>query len=264
MIQHLFESENNWTTAMGASFPGERVVLRGKDFFTELKDLSWMQLLIYGITGRKFSVEGSTLIEQIWKIGASYPDPRIWNNRVSSLTGTVRSTAALSAGASIAASDSTIYGQRPIIRSLDLLYRVQAELDNAKKLDSVLQNELSSFRGLPGFGRPIVQHDERIQPLLDCAKSLSLSDGKFVKLVFDVERALYKKNIRLKMNAAALAAALVADLELSVEEYKNLMCICFSAGNLFCYLDASKNKEGTFFPIRCDRISYEGNNIRQW
>ena len=263
-IKELIDAEECWKTNMGASFPGDRVVLRGKDLFSELKNLSWMQMLLYGITGREFSAEESKLIEQIWKIGASYPDPRIWNNRVSSLAGTVRSTATLSVGASIAVSEAKIYGQRPVIGSLDLFYRVQAKLDNGEKLNNILQNELSVYRSLPGFGRPIEQQDERLQPLLNCAKNLQLSDGKYVKLVYEVERALHKLNIRFKMNVAALAAALVADLRLSTEEYKNLMCICFSAGNIFCYLDASRKKEGTFFPLRCDRIIYEGVDLRQW
>ena len=51
----LLECEDHWVTDLGAWFPGERVVFRGKDLFQELGDSSWMGLLLYGITGREFN-----------------------------------------------------------------------------------------------------------------------------------------------------------------------------------------------------------------
>ena len=59
-------AEDNWQTTMGAWFPGERVVLHGKDLFTELNELSWFKYLMFGITGKVFSNEEISLIEAIW------------------------------------------------------------------------------------------------------------------------------------------------------------------------------------------------------
>jgi len=78
--EKLLEAEDNWQTAMGLSFPGERVVIRGKDLFTELKDMRWMELLLFAITGRRFSENEIKLFEGIWVLCSSYPDPRVWNN----------------------------------------------------------------------------------------------------------------------------------------------------------------------------------------
>src|SRR5919106_230924 len=83
--EQLFESEDHWVTSMGAWFPGERVVLRGKDLFHDLKDLSWMALLLFGITGRIPDERQVRLFEGIWALSTSFPEPRLWNNRVAAL-----------------------------------------------------------------------------------------------------------------------------------------------------------------------------------
>src|SRR3569832_2958942 len=75
----LLENDGRWRTKMGAFFPGKRVVFRGKDLFTEFGHLSWMQLYLYGITGRIFTVVQGKLFEGMWVLCTSYPDPRLWN-----------------------------------------------------------------------------------------------------------------------------------------------------------------------------------------
>ena len=93
--KQLLASEDRWVTKMGAWFPGERVVFRGKDMFHELKDISWLSLLMYGITSRRLNQRQLRLFEGVWTLCISYPDPRLWNNRVVALAGTARSTATL-------------------------------------------------------------------------------------------------------------------------------------------------------------------------
>ncbi|HFD13290.1 MAG TPA: hypothetical protein ENJ32_12610, partial [Crenotrichaceae bacterium] len=128
--QTLLDAENNWQTDLGAWFPGERVVLRGKDLFHELGDYSWMGLLLYGITGREFNEKQIRLFEGMWTISTSYPDPRLWNNRVAALAGTTRSTSVLGISAATAVSEASIYGRRPDIRTIDFLYRAKKQLSS--------------------------------------------------------------------------------------------------------------------------------------
>ena len=68
--ERLKSFEDNWQTEMGAWFPGERVVLRGKDVFTELSQCSWMEYFIYGLTG-KTSTKLARLVEGIWLISTN-------------------------------------------------------------------------------------------------------------------------------------------------------------------------------------------------
>jgi citrate synthase len=260
----LLENEDHWVTQMGAWFPGERVVFRGKDLFHELKDLPWMGLLLYGITGRIPTPKQIRLFEGMWTLCTSYPDPRLWNNRVVALAGTVRSTAALAIGAANAVSEASIYGRRPDIRTLDFLFRIQGQLEKGADLKQLIAMELKKYRVIPGYGRPITRKDERIEPLLALLAELDFSDGPYVRLAFAIEEILLQGRWRLHMNIAALAAAAGADQGLSTREYYQYVVLSFSAGMFPCYLDTVNKPAGTFFPLRCDRIKYEGNPRRLW
>lgn len=263
--EKLLESQLAWHTTMGGWFPGQgRVVFRGKDLLQDLKDLPWMALFLYSITGKAPTTKQVTLFEGIWTICTSYPDPRLWNNRVSALAGTTRSTASLAMGAANAVSEASIYGRRPDIRAIDFLYRTQASLDEGCALVTLIQDELNRHRTIPGYGRPITRQDERIKPILELAEKLELATGKYVRLCFEIEKTLKQERLRFQMNIAALAAALAADQGLSRREYYHYLTMCFSVGILACYIDSSLKPEGTLFPLDCSYISYEGHPHRQW
>ncbi|ABA57769.1 hypothetical protein Noc_1268 [Nitrosococcus oceani ATCC 19707] len=262
--KYLFENEDHWRTAMGAWFPGERVVFRGKDLFKELKDLPWMGLLLYGITGRIPNGKQIRLFDGIWTLCTSYPDPRLWNNRVAALAGTTRSTAALALSAGNAVSEASIYGRRPDIRAIDFLLRVKCQLEAGAEIEEIVIKELKKYKIIPGYGRPITRKDERIEPLLSLAEEIDFSHGPYVKLAFMIEETLLQGRRRLHMNIAALAAALAADQGLSCREYYHYSILSFSAGMLPCYVEAVRKPEGVFFPLSCDRIQYKGKPRRVW
>ena len=262
--QTLLDSENHWETDMGAWFPGERVVFRGKDLFQELGDSSWMGLLLYGITGREFNEKQIRLFEGIWTICTSYPDPRIWNNRVAALAGSVRSTSALGISAATAVSEASIYGRRPDTRTIDFLYRTKKQLETGNTLQEIVRSELKKHKNIFGYGRPLVRTDERITPLMTLANQLGFADGDFVKLTFSIEKVLLEGRWRMHMNIAAVAAGLAADQGLSTREYYQYLVLSFSAGMTACNVDTYTKPEGSLFPLRCNRIRYEGVSSRKW
>lgn len=260
----LLENEGRWRTTMGAFFPGKRVVFRGKDLFTELGHLSWMQLYLFGITGRIFSDAQGKLFEGMWVLCTSYPDPRLWNNRVGSLAGTARSTGNLGISAAIAISEASIYGRRPDIRASNFLFRARKLLAEGKSLADIVKNELMQHKTIYGFGRPIVKTDERIEPLLDLAQRLQLSSGPYVKLAFDIEHILQTGRWRMHMNVAALTAALAADQGLSEREFYLAAIPSFIAGMVPCFIEANEHEEGRFLPVAIHDITYKGVRKRTW
>lgn len=261
----LFPTEDNWITHMGLSFPGERVVYRGKDLFHELKHLSWMQLYLYGITGRIFTAQQSKLFEGMWSLCTSYPDPRLWNNRIGSLAGTARSTGILGISAAVAISEASIYGGRPNSRSINFLIRTKNSLDQGKGLQEIIEEELKKHRVIYGYGRPIANRgDERIAPMLKLAKELNLADGPYTQIAFEVEKILLQGRWRMRMNVTGLCAALSANQGLSEREHFLFTTPCFTAGIMPCFIEASERQEGTFLPIRCGRIHYQGVPKRKW
>ncbi len=260
----LLQGEDMWVTDLGAFFPGERVVFRGVDLFKDLKDKSWMELLMYGITGRVFTANQIALFEHLWTLSVSYPDPRIWNNRIAALAGTAHSTGNLGVGAAIAVTEATVYGQRTNVGAIDFLIRAKKAFDGGKNLNDIVKNELKKFRVIYGYGRPLTNVDERIRPVLEMAKELGLQDGPHTKLAFNVDEIFLEGRWRMRLNIGGLAAALCADQGLSVREYYYYLIPAYIGGIIPCYVDAVEHQEGTFFPFRCSRIKYTGPGLRSW
>jgi citrate synthase len=262
--KNLLRYEDKWETVMGMVFPGEKVIFRGKDMFKDLRNISWMELFLLGITGRRFNKKQVRLFEALWILSTSYPDPRIWNNRVASLAGTVRSTGALGISAAIAVSEAQIYGFKPIIGAYDLLTSLSIGVTEGNNLEPMILSELEKSRRLPGYARPLIREDERIGPLLEIAREIGADEGAHVQIAFQVEHILQKKRYRMKMNVAALAAALAADQGLSRSEYYYYVIPCFIAGITPCYIEANMKTPGQFLPIRCNRLNYIGKIHRKW
>lgn len=238
------------------------VTFRGHDLLNALEDLSWMDLLMYGITGRRFSPAQLELFQGLWKISASYPEPRIWNNRVAAFGGSARSTPGLSLAAAIAVTDATIYGQRPMIGVFDFLQRARAARDSGEPLEDFVALELKTHRGVPGYGRPLRSVDERLAPAERLAHRLGMWGGVHTVLAFEVADIL--KSHRMGMNVAAIAGGLCADQGLSSQEYYRLTLLAFTAGLIHCEFDAARHPQGALFPLRCDRLRYSGPPRRAW
>lgn len=260
----LHHYEDHWETGMGAWFPGERVVYRGKDLLNECRNFSWLKLLVFGVVGRELSDEEMQLLEATWVLCASFPDPRLWNNRVAALAGTARSSASLAIAAATAVSEARTYGRRADIRASTFLYQLAEHMGTGGCLESFVDNELRRSRSLPGFGRPVTSVDERIEPLLERARELGLAGGSYLQLAYKVQDYLTRTRKRLKMNVAIVTAALLADIGLSPREYYLCAVLCFSAGMFPCYLDTSRRPEGAFLPLSTNRLNYTGAPVRQW
>jgi len=261
----LEQYEDNWETAMGGCILGERVVFRGKDLFDDLGDTSWVELLYFGISGKPLKNEKLKFLNAAYVLCSSFPDPRVWNNRVVSLAGTARSTACLAVAAATAVSEATIYGRRPDIRACDFVTRGNSNYKKGKSIESIVNHELKKYRGIPGFGRPLTSGDERIGPLLDKARSLGLDKGEHLLFINKVQAYLKENRKRLSMNVAGLVAAIMADIGVTPKEHYLICILAFSAGFFPCFVDAEKKEEGAFFPLRVSRINFEGiDRTRAW
>ncbi len=255
--------QDNWETEMGAWFPGERVVLRGKDIFEQLSEMSWFEYFIFGVSGKK-SKTLAKLVQGMWAT-TSFPEARLWNNRVCALAATARSTGVLGIASGIAVSEATNYGLKPIKGAMDFLFRLKAAIDKGEALKNVVMQELKKYRGIYGYGRPLVEQDERIEPVLKFARRAGAKEGEYLKLAFEVEEYFKTTKYKLRLNVAGLDAAVLADQGVTAEEYYYYSILCFVAGMFPCFLDALDKPEGSFFPISTDCLEYSGEYLnRQW
>ena len=250
-------------TRVGACWPGSRAVFRGHDLHKQLHDADWVELYLFGITGRRFTPQQVKLLHGIWVI-TSYPDTRLWNNRVAALAGSARSSPVLGLTAALAVSEARIYGGGPGLRAIDFFFRARKAIDQGQSLREFIEQELAS-RFIYGYGRPIDSHDERLPWLADLARSQGLADGPYFKLAFEVEKTLAELGKpSLRMNYAAMTAALGADLGLSAREFQMFRVPLFFAGMPPCLVEAAEKPEGALFPISCHGVSYEGAGKRPW
>lgn len=261
--KHLLENVGRLKTRMGAAFVGSRAVFRGHDLHADLTGIDWVELYIFGITGRRYTGNQLRLLHAIWT-QTSYPDARIWNNRVAALAGSARSTGNLAIVGASALSEASIYGRGIDIRAIDFLIRTRKHLENGGELTLWVGEELRTRRSIAGYGRPIAAGDERIAPTMALAAKLGFADGSHVRLAFSVEETLLAGRWRQRMNYGALAAALAADLGLSPQEYYLFMFPAFIAGMPPCNIEARQRPEGSLFPLACEHIRYEGQAKRPW
>lgn len=252
-------------TAMGGCFPGERAVMRGQDIHATLRDADWMDMYLFAITGRRHTPGQLRVLHAIWT-NTSYPDPRLWNNRVAALAGTTRSTGILGISAALAVSEASIFGGQVELAIADFLIRAQKNLESGRNLTEIVIEELRVNRGIGGYGRPVGQSrpDERNSVVIGIAKKEGLGDGHYLRLAHDVESILLSGRWRMRMNYAAVATALSLDLGMSPREYYLYMLAAFLAGIPPCYIEAADRPELATFPLRCASLNYTGVPRRTW
>jgi hypothetical protein len=252
-------------STVGGCFPGERAVFRGHDLHTELRDATWLDLYLFGVTGRRHTPAQIRLLYAMW-VNTSYPDARLWNNRVAALAGSARSTGILGISAAIATSEAAIYGRQVDIAIADFLVRARAAVEAGRPLPELVADELRVSRGIGGYGRPVAKSaaDERNVVVLALAEREGLAGGEHVRLAFAIEEILLAGRWRMRMNYAALAAALVMDMGMSPQEYYFYLLPSFLAGMPPCYIDASTRPVQATFPLRCTSLHHEGPPRRTW
>ena len=248
---------------MGALLPTRRIDFRGQDLHADLHEASWMDVYLFGITGRRFTAAQLTLLEAMW-VMTSYPDARIWNNRVAALAGSSRSTSSLALAAGLAVSEAHIYGRGNEMQAVDFFIRTQRELGAGASLDDCIAREVATHGRVAGYGRPVLDGDERIAPFTAMARELGLADGPHVALAWEVEAAFARAGRKLALNYGGLISAYGADLGLTAQEFCLFTFPVFLAGMAPVFVEANQRTEGTLFPIPAVHVDYVGVAPRPW
>ncbi|MFO1227279.1 hypothetical protein [Roseateles sp.] len=250
-------------TRMGGAFVGQRAVFRGHDLHADLAGLDWVELYVFGVTGLRVSPAQLRVLHALW-VYTSYPDARIWNNRVVALAGSSRSSGTLATAAALAVSEADIYGRGIDIRVATFLQEACRLRAAGEDLEPFIRTELKAHRSLAGYGRPIAAGDERLAPMLTLIEKEGLRQGAHVQTALDVEQKLQAGRWRLRMNYAALAAALTLDMGFTPRQHYLFSFPAFLAGMQPCFIEASEKPAGSLMPLSCDDINYQGPAPRAW
>jgi len=263
-VDKLRDAEKKWVSSVGGTVPGEGAVFRGCDMFKTFGEWNWLGMFYFSSTGRKLSVNSEKFFNGIYSMCFSYPDSRIWNNGVTALAGTVRSTAQLGICAASAVSEAEFYGGPPVMKALDFFLRAKHLIDEGIALPEIELKEKKKNKFIYGYGRPVVSKDERVIPTQNLLKKLDLYERPYVQLALKVKEYLKQKNKEIGINTGGLFAAFCADEGMTPKELYYMMSVCFSVGMVACYIDVLEKEEGLFFPSQCSAISYSGNEKRTW
>lgn len=266
--QSLSSAIDTFTTTVGAAWPGERAVFRGRDMHTDINnpdriDLpTWLEICAFGIMGVHITKAQLRLMEYMW-VGTSYADARIWNNRVVAICASARSTPALALSAGQAVSEALIYGRRNEAKAVSFFRRAVEQQNAGMSLAEIIEFQVKTQGKLPGYGRPISsEEDERIGPTMTIARQVGLANEPHISIAFDIEQHLAEIGKPLKMNLGALVSAIGADMGFTAREFNLFLFAAFSSGMQPVYLEAADKPALSVFPIPCSGVVYEGVPVR--
>jgi citrate synthase len=248
-------------TWAGVARPGTDAFMRAKDIHKQMTDWRWMKTWLYAITGREFTDAQVQLMEAVW-VYTSYPDARLWNNRVVAQAASARTTPSLAMAAGISSSEAYVFGRQVDKQVHEFLQRVVRTGAQGEDLEHLLDEEQKTHGRVAGYGRPLNSVDERMGPLKAMARSLGIPEGPHERAVDVVGVALQQRKKRMAPNYAALAAAVAADLGLSSDEYVLFLTIAFVAGMAPCRVEWVGKPDNAFMPVRVDDLRYTGRAPR--
>ncbi len=262
--KRLLEFEDFCKSKLGGSIPGERAVFRGRDVFNEFKHWSWLKMLYFCVIGTEPAEETEKFLNGLYCTCFNFSDPRIWNNRVAALAATASSTAQLGVCAASAISEAEIYGGPPVSEALSFLLEAKKKFDRGETIKDIVDIELNSNGVLYGFGRPINKNDERIIPTLNLLKELNLYDRPYIQFALKIQNELLSRKNKTGFNIGGVMAAFCADDGMTPKQLYQLMVVCFYVGQLACYIESDSKIVGSFYPLRCNKISYSGHKGKVW
>ncbi|MCW8196360.1 hypothetical protein F6455_16320 [Proteobacteria bacterium 005FR1] len=239
---------------------GKGVVNRGYEMMEDfVGKLSYMQVVIFNATGRMPERRLADFFEAV-HICLSWPDPRIWCNNIGALGGTSRASALASTLAGTLATDARSYGIRPLLEGLAFIQDALRQYKEGMSVEDIVRKEAARHGGKPsmmGYARPIAKGDERVPALERVREEKGFPVGEHLALAFAINdhiAQVYSESI----NVNGYVSAFWSDQGYTPEEAYRIMAVGVSSGVTACYLDTRGKPAGTFLPMRCEDIDYQG------
>lgn len=243
---------------------GQGVVSHGMDLLTDIVGhYSYMQLVVLNATGRMPPRNVADWIEAA-HMCLSYPDPRIWCNRIGALGGTNRTSVVAATCYGVLASDALSYGIRPLVAGVEFIKKIKAKVDSAENLHDVLIKEIKSIGGKPslmGYARPIAKGDERVPALDRVANNLGFVRGSHLTIAFQIDSFLFER-YEETININGYVSAFLSDCGYSSAEIYRIFSVQVFSGVTACFTDTEERAPGSFSPLRVEDIDYTGPNPR--
>ncbi len=244
---------------------GKVIKSHGFDLMNDLVGkYSYMQVIALNATGKMPSRELADWLEAI-HICLSWPDPRVWCNRIGALGGSAGASVIASTCAGTLAADSRSYGPKTLEAGVAFIQYAYSQIKNGLSVNELVDNEIKKHGGKPhiiGFSRPIVKGDERIPAMETVARKLGFSVGPHLQLAYDIEKILGEQ-FDEAMNINSYISGFMSDQGYNAIEVYRLFSVLVFSGVNACYVDTADREQGTFAPLHVADIIYSGKPARK-
>lgn len=244
---------------------GEGVTNCGYDMMNDLVGkTTYMQVVILNATGRLPTREIADWVEAV-HICLSWPDPRIWCNRIGALAGSSRTSSVTASTLGLLAAESTSYGIKPLISGVEFIQGAFQEVNDGMFVDDFIDVETKKLGGKPhlmGYARPIAKGDERIPAMERVTEKLGFTIGKHLALAYQIEEILNER-FDESMNINGYVSAFLADQGFTATEVYRMFSALVVSGVTACYADTADRLVGSFAPLKTTDIVYKGAQERK-
>ena len=255
----IYSTKGGWTVGGGIATHGHSLL---DDIFAKC---SVFQVMIMNVTGKLPERRLADLVEGVF-ICMSWPDSRIWCNKIGTFTAMTRASATTAIAAGGLGGDSTMYGAGTgyaINSFIESAYQKCVSPNNDSVETFVKEN---AYRGgrlyAPGFARPFVKGDERIPAMRRYAKKLGFEVGPYETLANEIESILSKRDGE-GLNLAGYIMLFLKDQGYSIEEVMGIGAMSVTTGIYASYFEYINRPPEAFLSLKVEDIDYVGETMRE-
>ena len=254
----IFSRKGGWKIGSGIETHGYSLLdeIHGK--------CSLFQVMILNVTGRLPEKRLADVVEGVF-ICSSWPDPRIWCNKLGAFSAMTRTTPTAAVAAGGLAGDSKLYGVGTG-RSIESFITLADRMINHENWSVQEFMEKHAFSNgklqAPGFARPLAKGDERVVAMRRYARELGFETGRFEKLANEMEDYLSTKAGE-GLNSSGYFVVFMKDQGYSIDEIIGIAAWAISTGVYASYFEYIAQAPEAFLPLRISDIDYTGPEVRK-
>jgi citrate synthase len=219
---------------------------------------SFFQVMVLNVTGRLPERKFIHWLESTF-IGLSWPDPRIWCNKIGAMGALTKASPVVSICSGTMASDSRMYGPGTALNATAFICQAMSYCSEGGSVEDFIEKK-AKLRGrlrVPGYARPFATGDERVVAMQALADSLGFEKGPHLQLAYQIQDYLME-NYGEAINLAGYIVAFMSDQGYNADEIYRIYSMSVNSGIHAAYSETCDSPPDSFLPLRCDDIEYTG------
>lgn len=248
-------------TSTGMIHPGRAdFEYMGHKQFQELTDhISMTQHFMLSATGKFITAKQGKFIEALM-ITNNYGDPRLWMHQATASATNLRCSPGAALISGMAVVEGEQLGPGSPYRAAKLLLEAETVVGKMT-LKKFIERKLACGETLSGYGRPLVNTDERVPLALRLAKKYGYASSRYVRLARQIEGIVHHKK-GIVMNFSGIVSAIFLEIGLTPDDIYCFASTALCPGMMTMMWEQRHRQPGTFLPMAVEDIDYVGRGPR--